>query len=82
MMKKYFQGKQTLLLVCLLLVAGILFLNCSVSVKAAERTPFFDRGESNLTGTDDTRTNIEEPGASRDSDELKELNVANNLTIT
>lgn len=82
MMKKYFQGKQTLLLVCLLLVAGILFLNCSVSAKAAEQTPFFDRGESNLTGTDDTRTNIEEPGASRDADELKELNVANNLTIT
>ncbi|MCR4706116.1 MAG: flagellar type III secretion system pore protein FliP [Lachnospiraceae bacterium] len=34
------------------------------------------------TGTTDTRTNINEPGSSENAEDLKELNVANSLTIT
>ena len=37
---------------------------------------------SQLTDTTEDRTNINEPGASDDSDELKELNIANTVTVT
>ncbi|MBP3458297.1 MAG: flagellar type III secretion system pore protein FliP [Lachnospiraceae bacterium] len=33
-------------------------------------------------GEDENRTNIREPGTSEDADELSELNIANNLTVT
>ncbi len=80
-MKKFFSGKQLLLMICLLFTVGILFLNSSVTVYAIERTSglFEDEHE---TGTTDTQTNINEPGTADDAEELKELNVANNLTIT
>lgn len=43
-------------------------------------------GDSVSTSTDagetDQRTNIREPGSTEDADELKELNIANNLTVT
>ncbi|MBP3646378.1 MAG: flagellar biosynthetic protein FliP, partial [Clostridia bacterium] len=41
-----------------------------------------DIGERHLTGTTEERTNINEPGTSSDAEELGELNIANNLTIT
>ncbi|WP_242839489.1 flagellar type III secretion system pore protein FliP [Butyrivibrio sp. NC2002] len=43
--------------------------------------PTTDR-ETNLTGTSGERTNITDPGSARDSDDLKELNIANTVTVT
>ncbi len=83
-MKRFFSGKKFTLAVCLLFSVGILFFGHTMSVQATDvqhTDNLFDR-ESNLTGTTDTQTNINEPGTSDDADDLKELNVANNLTIT
>ncbi len=63
---------------CLLFVVGILFIMTDLKVCAAET----DNLESGVAGTQDGRTNIQEPGTAQNADELKELNVANNLTIT
>ena len=38
--------------------------------------------ESNLTGTTQDRTNINDPGTSENADELRELNIANSVTVT
>ena len=65
--------------VCLLLLVGILCICVKVPVHA---TGTIGAGERHLTGTTEERTNINEPGASEDAEELKELNIANNLTIT
>lgn len=62
------------LAVCVLTV--FLLISNKIDVEA---TSYVD---SNLTGETDTRTNVEEPGSADTSDELKELNVANNLTVT
>ncbi len=35
-----------------------------------------------LTDTTDERTNIDDPGSSEDADDLKELNIANTVTVT
>ncbi len=43
--------------------------------------PTTDR-ETNLTGTTGDRTNITDPGTSKDADDLKELNIANTVTVT
>ena len=43
--------------------------------------PTFDR-DTNLTGTQDERTNINPPGSAETPDDLKELNIANTVTIT
>lgn len=71
-----------MLAICLLFTVGILFLNSSATALAMENTDSLSGRETNLTGTTDTRTNINEPGSAEDADDLKELNVANNLTIT
>ncbi|MBO5095010.1 MAG: flagellar type III secretion system pore protein FliP [Lachnospiraceae bacterium] len=83
-MKRFFSGKQLTLVVCLLVTVGICFFHNSMTVYATnlQHTDNLFDGETNLTGTTDTQTNINEPGSSDDPDELKELNVANNLTIT
>jgi len=65
--------------VCLLLLVGILCICVKVPVHA---TGTIGVGERHLTGTTEERTNINEPGASESPEELKELNIANNLTIT
>lgn len=39
-------------------------------------------GSSTDSGTQEDRTNIREPGSTEDADELAELNIANNLTVT
>ena len=49
---------------------------------AEKNTVYASNLDSNLTGTTDTRTNIDLPGTADSSDELQELNIANNLTIT
>jgi flagellar biosynthetic protein FliP len=38
--------------------------------------------DSNLTGSTDERTNINDPGTSESGDDLKELNIANTVTVT
>ena len=43
--------------------------------------PTTDR-DSHLTGSQDERTNINAPGSSEDPDDLKELNIANTVTVT
>ncbi len=63
---------------CLLLIVGILCICIKIPVHATE----LGTGERHLTGTTQERTNINEPGASQTPEELQELNIANNLTIT
>ena len=53
----------------------------SVVVDTTPTDPTTDR-ESNLTGTTDERTNINDPGSSEDPDDLKKLNIANTVTVT
>ncbi len=64
---------------CLLLIVGILCICVKMPVHA---TSTIDSGERHITGTTEERTNINEPGSSDDPEELKELNIANNLTVT
>ena len=64
---------------CLLFIVGILCLCVKIPVHA---TSNIDSGERHITGTTEERTNINEPGSSENPDELKELNIANNLTVT
>ena len=78
-MKKYFSGYHLAKVICLLLMAGILCLSQKTTALAVTDTPYRD---SNLTGTEEERTNIREPGTSEDADELAELNIANTMTIT
>ncbi len=81
-MNKYFSGKPIMFLICLLCSVGMLFLSSPLEVSATGDTDTILDRESNLTGTTDTQTNINEPGASDNPDELRELNVANSVTIT
>ncbi|WP_024866514.1 flagellar type III secretion system pore protein FliP [Butyrivibrio sp. FCS014] len=53
----------------------------SVVVDTTPTDPTTER-ESNLTGTTDERTNINDPGSSEDPDDLKKLNIANTVTVT
>jgi len=78
-MKKYFSGYYLAKLICLLMVAGILYLNWGETVYAVNDTPY---RESNLTGTSEERTNVDPPGTSENADELAELNIANTVTVT
>ena len=78
-MKKYFSGYHLAKVICLLLMAGILCLSRKTTALAVTDTPYRD---SNLTGTTEERTNVREPGASQDADELAELNIANTVTVS
>ncbi len=78
-MKKYFSGYHLAKLICLLMVAGILYLNWGETAYAVNDTPY---RESNLTGTSEERTNVDPPGASENADDLAELNIANTVTVT
>ncbi len=80
-MKKYFSGKPIMFVICLLCTVGMLFLNSPLAVSATGN-PDSLLGQGGRTGVTDTQTNINEPGASDNPDELRELNVANNLTVT
>ena len=81
-MNKIFSGKPIMFLICLLCSVGMLFLSSPLEVSATGDTDTILDRESNLTGTTDTQTNINEPGASTNPDELRELNVANSMTVT
>ncbi len=65
---------------CLLLTVGILFIFPRTSAFASSNLT--NNVESNLSGTTDTRTNISEPGSAATPDELNEINISNDLTIT
>jgi flagellar biosynthetic protein FliP len=79
------------LLAALALICMFAFLSFSIplSVSATENViqdttptdPTVDR-DSQLTGAQDERTNINPPGTSEDPDDLKELNIANTVTVT
>ena len=65
---------------CLLIMVGILWMCPKMNVHATGTG--IGSTDSNLTGTTQERTNIKEPGSSDNTDDLSELNIANNLTIT
>lgn len=73
-MKKFFAAKRISKIICLLMVAGILCIIPGMDVYATGV-------DSNLTGTTEERTNIEEPGDAQSAEDLAELNIANNLSI-
>ena len=77
-MKKIFSGYHLAKLVCLLLLAGILFSRKTTALAATD-TPY---RESNLTGTTEERTNERAPGTAENADDLAEMNIANTVTIT
>lgn len=58
--------------ICLLVTVGILCICPARYVSAAE---------SNLTGTTESSTVIEEPGEAEEPEDLQELNIANTVTI-
>lgn len=74
-MKKFFAIKRISKIICLLMVAGILCIIPSIDVYATGV-------DSNFTGTTEERTNIEEPGSAQSAEDLAELNIANNFSIT
>ncbi|MBO7358125.1 MAG: flagellar type III secretion system pore protein FliP [Lachnospiraceae bacterium] len=66
--------------ICLLLLVGILCINVKTESYAAELRHGVD---SNLqTGDTESRTYIEDSGTSESPEDLKELNISNDLTIT
>ena len=65
--------------ICLLLLAGILFMGLKTSVYASDVNTIID---SHLTGDTESRTNISDAGTAETADDLKELNISNALTIT
>lgn len=75
-MKKYFPGSKVIKIICLLFAVGILFcISRPVSVYASNRN-------SNLTGTTTERTVVGDPGTAQTPEDLKELNIANTVTLT
>nr|WP_277934400.1 flagellar type III secretion system pore protein FliP [Parablautia intestinalis] len=74
-MKSSFAAKIMRKMVCLLMTVGILCIIPNLSVQAAAADP-------DLTGSQEERTNIDEPGSADSREDLSELNIANNLTVT
>lgn len=74
-MKKIFAVKRISKIICLLMTVGILCIMPCANVKAAAL-------DDDLTGSTEERTYIEEPGSAETEDELAEMNIANNLTVT
>ena len=74
-MKKKFAVKKILKIICLLMTVGILCIIPQTDALASEV-------DSALTGQTEERTNIDEPGSADSREDLSELNIANNLTIT
>ena len=71
-------------IICLLFMVGILCIYPKTDVHAANTTDVTVDGGMNreLTGTTDERTNISSPGSADSGDELKNLNIANTVTVT
>ncbi len=73
--------KRILRSMCLLLLVGILLISPKISAEASSTDPT-GHGQTHLNGETTGRTNIDEPGSATTPDELKELNISNDLTIT
>ncbi len=71
--------------ICLLLLAGILFISIQIPAYAGglstNTETNFNNSTFNTTGDTGSRTYINEPG-SQDADGIKELNIANDINIT
>lgn len=73
-MRTIFTKKKMIKIICLLFSVGILLcISKPVSLYATE---------SNLTGTTNERTNVMEPGEAETADDLKEINIANTVSVT
>ena len=72
-MKNFFSGLKIKRVLCLLILAGILFIANGIDVYATEN--------GDLNGTQNEQTHINDPGTT-DADGLKEQNIANRVTIT
>ncbi len=78
-MKKIKRNKYKLIdVICLLIMVGILCICPKLSAHATGSLGI----NNHLTGTTDQRTNIDKPGESDNAENLKELNIANQVTIT
>lgn len=66
----------------LLFLAGILFIITFISGKNTAYATGTAHIDSHLTGTTEERTNLEEPGSAENAEDLKELNIANTVTVT
>ncbi len=75
-MKKLFSGYHRKIALCLLVVAGILYI-CSGKTAYA-----FSYVESNLTGDTTDRTNYEEPGSATSQEDLAQINIGNMVTVS
>lgn len=74
-MKEKFAVKKIIKIICLLMTVGIL---CVIPGLNAQATTI----DSDPTGETQQRTNIDDPGSADSREELSELNIANNLTVT
>lgn len=90
-MKKFFKGNKKLRIICLLLLVGIFCVVPKMSARAAATYTGADTGgigsgrlttNGGSTGTSDSQTNVSEPGSAQSPEDLKELNIANTVTIT
>ena len=72
-MKKFFSGLKIKRVLCLLILAGILFIANGIDVQAT--------GNGDLNGTLNEQTHIKDPGTT-DADGLRDQNIANRVTIT
>ena len=72
-MKNFFSGLKIKRVLCLLFLAGILFISSGTNAYATEN--------GDLNGTQNEQTHINDPGTT-DSDELRDQNIANRVTIT
>lgn len=72
-MKKFFSGLKIKKVLCLLILAGILFIANGNMAYATEN--------GDLNGTQQEQTHVNDPGTT-DADELREPNIANRVTIT
>lgn len=77
---KFLNKKCILRFLMFVLMLGVLFVNTCVQAKAASVGGALTTDTE--AGTDDERTNIREPGSSEDADDLAELNIDNEVTVT
>ena len=78
-MEQFFSGYHMKKLICLLVLAGILFIFGKNTAYAVSESPYTDTDQTGIT---EERTNIEDPGASDNAEDLQELNIANTVTVT
>ncbi len=75
-MEKFLFEKRILKIICLLVMVGILCVTPKLDVQAAAVD------DSGIVGETEERTYINEPGSAQTQEELSQLNIANNLTVT